>query len=61
MAQARDIESRESVLIDWDPQDQIFVASLPGWGPYCKTHGATDEEAQRNAREVLNLLETTDN
>jgi len=34
--------------------------SLPEWGPYCKTHGDTYEEAAKNAREVLELLTETE-
>ena len=45
-----------SILIQWSEEDQSYVASLPEFGPYALTHGATYEEALRNAREVLDLL-----
>lgn len=45
-----------SVLIQWSEEDQSYVASLPEFGPYALTHGASYEEALRNAREVLDLL-----
>ena len=32
------------------------IASLPEFGAYANTHGATYEEALRNAQEVLSLL-----
>ena len=34
----------------------MFIASLPEFGPYCKTHGATYEEAARQGQEVLESL-----
>lgn len=45
-----------SILIQWSEEDQSYVASLPEFGSYALTHGATYEEALRNAREVLDLL-----
>jgi predicted RNase H-like HicB family nuclease len=47
---------RYTVIIQWDEEDQCYIVSLPEWGPYAKTHGATYEEAAKNAREVLELL-----
>ncbi|HSI32711.1 MAG: type II toxin-antitoxin system HicB family antitoxin [Phycisphaerae bacterium] len=44
-----------TVVIQWSEEDQKYVVSLPEWDG-CKTHGATYEEAARNAREVLELL-----
>jgi predicted RNase H-like HicB family nuclease len=49
-------QPRYTVIIQWSDEDQAYVVSLPEWGPYCKTHGETYEEAARNAREVLELL-----
>jgi antitoxin HicB len=49
-------EPRYTVIIQWSDEDQAYVVSLPEWGPYCKTHGATYEEAAKNAREVLEVL-----
>ncbi len=48
-----------SMLIQWSEEDQVFVVSLPEFGPYSKTHGATYEEAAKNGREVLELLVET--
>ncbi len=47
---------RYSMLIQWSDEDQVFVVSLPEFGPFSKTHGATYEEAARNGQEVLELL-----
>ena len=47
---------RYTVVIQWSDEDQCYVVSLPEWGPYCKTHGDTYEEAAKNAQEVLELL-----
>jgi predicted RNase H-like HicB family nuclease len=47
---------RYTVIIQWSEEDQAYVVSLPEWGPYCKTHGSTYEEAAKNAHEVLDLL-----
>ena len=48
--------SRYSVLIQWSPEDQLYIASLPEWGPYALTHGKTYEKAAKAAREVLESL-----
>jgi antitoxin HicB len=48
-------DPRYTVIIQWSDEDQAFVVSLPEWGG-CKTHGATYEEAARNAREVLEMM-----
>lgn len=45
-----------SILIQWSEDDQSYVASLPEFGSYALTHGATYEEALQNAREALDLL-----
>ena len=45
-----------SILIQWSDDDRCYVASLPEFGPYTHTHGATYEEALRSAKEVLDLL-----
>lgn len=42
-----------SILIQWSEEDQVFVASLPEWGAYARTHGDTYEAALENAKEVL--------
>ncbi|MBE9012286.1 type II toxin-antitoxin system HicB family antitoxin [Pseudanabaenaceae cyanobacterium LEGE 13415] len=50
------MKDRYSILIQWSDEDQCYVVSLPEWGEYCHTHGATYEEALQNAQEVLELL-----
>jgi predicted RNase H-like HicB family nuclease len=45
-----------SILIQWSEIDQVYVVSLPEWGPFAHTHGETYEEALQNAREVLEDL-----
>ncbi|HEX4795779.1 MAG TPA: type II toxin-antitoxin system HicB family antitoxin [Humisphaera sp.] len=45
-----------TVIIQWSPEDDAYVVSLPEWGESCKTHGSTYEEAARKAQEVLELL-----
>jgi predicted RNase H-like HicB family nuclease len=47
---------RYSMAIQWSDEDQTFVVSLPEFGPYGKTHGATYEEAARHGREALESL-----
>ncbi len=47
------------MLIRWSDEDQIFVVSLPEFGPSNQTHGATYEEAAKNGHEVLDLLVET--
>jgi predicted RNase H-like HicB family nuclease len=44
------------ILIQWSEIDQVYVVSLPEWGPFVHTHGETYEEALQNAREVLEEL-----
>lgn len=45
-----------SIIIQWSEEDQSYIASLPEFGPYALTHGATYEETLTNAKEVLHLL-----
>ena len=45
-----------SMIIQWSDEDQVFVVSLPEFGPYSKTHGGTYEEAAKHGQEVLELL-----
>lgn len=42
-----------SMLIQWSDEDGKYVVSLPEWGDYAHTHGATYEEAVRNGQDVL--------
>jgi predicted RNase H-like HicB family nuclease len=50
------VTPRYSMVIQWSEQDQAYVVSLPEFGPFCKTHGSTYEEAAKNGGEVLQLL-----
>lgn len=45
-----------ALLIRWSDEDQVFIVSLPEFGPYANTHGATYDEAVRMGQEVLELL-----
>jgi predicted RNase H-like HicB family nuclease len=45
-----------SILIQWSDEDQKYIASLPEFGPYARTHGETYAEAVEMAEEVLELL-----
>ena len=47
-----------SILIQWSQEDDCYIASLPEFGPYAHTHGASYEVALKNAKEVLELLLT---
>jgi len=50
------MKSRYAMLIQWSDEDQVYIASLPEFGDFAKTHGATYEEAAKNGQEVLDLL-----
>ena len=39
----------------WSDEDECFIATLPEWQS-ARTHGATLEEAAKNARQVLEML-----
>ncbi|CAA9577575.1 MAG: hypothetical protein AVDCRST_MAG49-4335 [uncultured Thermomicrobiales bacterium] len=43
-----------SMVIEWEPQDRIFVVTVPEL-PGCRSHGETYEEALRQGREVIDL------
>ena len=45
-----------SMVIQWSDEDQVFVVSLPEFGPHCKTHGSTYEEAVKMGQECLEGL-----
>jgi predicted RNase H-like HicB family nuclease len=47
---------RYSIVIQWSDEDQLFIASFPEFGSGASTHGASYEEAFKNALEVLDLL-----
>ena len=42
------------VLIYWNDEDGIFVAEVPEL-PGCTAHGATQEEALKNAQDAMKL------
>jgi predicted RNase H-like HicB family nuclease len=50
------MKSHYAMLIQWSDEDQVYIASLPEFGDFAKTHGATYEEAAKNGQEVLDLL-----
>lgn len=43
-----------SVVIQWDPRDNIYVASVPEL-PRVRTHGDTYQEALQNIIEVIDM------
>ncbi len=45
-----------SILIQWSDDDRKYIASLPEFGPYARTHGRTYAEALEMAEEVLEML-----
>ncbi|MEL4898047.1 type II toxin-antitoxin system HicB family antitoxin [Crocosphaera sp. Alani8] len=45
-----------SIVIQWSDVDQVYIAHLPEWGKYAKTHGETYETALENAKQVLEDL-----
>jgi antitoxin HicB len=49
-------ELHYSMVIEWSDDDQVYIVSLPEWGPGARTHGTTYDEAVRNAQDVLELL-----
>jgi antitoxin HicB len=50
------MKQKYSVLIRWSEDDQLYIASLPEFGPGCSTHGSTYAIAAKNAAEVLEML-----
>jgi predicted RNase H-like HicB family nuclease len=47
---------RYSIVIEWSPEDQVFVVSLPEWGDLIHTHGDTYESALHSGKELLTEL-----
>lgn len=45
-----------SIVIEWSPEDAVYVVSLPEWGQFIHTHGDTREEALRRGEELVELL-----
>jgi predicted RNase H-like HicB family nuclease len=50
------MKTHYSIMIQWSDEDSCYIASLPEFGPYALTHGASYEEALQNGQEVLELL-----
>ena len=45
-----------SMLIQWSDEDQVFVVTLPEFGPYAQTHGSTYAEAAQQGEDALESL-----
>lgn len=45
-----------SILIQWSDEDQLYIASLPEFGFYVRTHGTTYKEALKSAEELLEVV-----
>ena len=41
-----------SMVLEWDPEDQVFVVTEPEL-PGCQTHGNTYEEAVRQGQDAI--------
>jgi predicted RNase H-like HicB family nuclease len=41
-----------TMIIEWDPRDDIFVVTVPEL-PGCRTHGSTYEEAVRQGQDAI--------
>ena len=48
----RDPQSQYSMLLEWDPEDRIFVVTVPEL-PGCRTHGRTYGEAVRQGQAAM--------
>ena len=49
---AQERQIRYSMIIEWDPRDDIFVVTVPEL-PGCRTHGSTYEEAVRQGQDAI--------
>lgn len=47
---------RYSILIQWSDEEQVYIAALPEFGPYVRTHGNTYVEALYSAEELLAIM-----
>ncbi len=45
-----------SILIQWSNEDNLYIASLPEFGPYVRTHGSTYLQALQSAEELLETM-----
>jgi predicted RNase H-like HicB family nuclease len=43
------------IVLEWSEADHCYLATIPAWNNV-RTHGASIEEASRNAHEVLAML-----
>ncbi|HEX7667983.1 MAG TPA: type II toxin-antitoxin system HicB family antitoxin [Polyangiaceae bacterium] len=43
------------MVLEWSDDDRCYIVTIPAW-QNARTHGATLEEAARNARDVVALL-----
>jgi predicted RNase H-like HicB family nuclease len=48
----QDIHQQYSMVLQWDPRDEIYVVSVPEL-PGCHTHGSTREEAVRQGQDAI--------
>ena len=48
------MENRYEIIIFWSDEDRAFLADVPEL-PGCMAHGASHEEALRNAQEAIQL------
>jgi predicted RNase H-like HicB family nuclease len=51
-AQREEEYGHYSMRFEWDPEDRIYVVSVPEL-PGCRTHGATYEEAATKGRDAV--------
>lgn len=47
---------RYSILIQWSDEDKLYIAALPEFGPYVRTHGKTYKAALESAEELLETI-----
>lgn len=45
-------QSRYSMSIEWSPEDDAFIVTVPEL-PGCRTHGATYDEAVRQGQDAI--------
>ena len=48
------MNSKYEIILYWSNEDEVFVAEVPEL-PGCMAHGATQEDALRNAKEAIQL------
>ena len=52
MNRRTDSKYHYSLVVEWDPADEIYVVTVPEL-PGCRTHGSTYEDAVRNAQDAI--------